>query len=348
MSKQKVTLKLSKPTAECIGAGASKEVRMFAASGKLPVEAKELVVALYYLSHDKDPDVKNAARKSLAEFPHHSLTPILSSPETHPNILDYLSRLNAGDSAVQELIVQNCMTEGRTIERIAETAGEKLLQLIVENPDRIRENPEILDGMKKNPQLTANLMDKISAFISEQNEGLEFGHDERPDRNPDDGDADNSFDELIRENEDAETEAAEADSVYKKILEMGVSQKIKFAVTGNKEARSILVKDPNRLVCSNVMKNPRLTESEVVLYSASKNVSEEVFRMIDKNRDWLKNYQIKFNLVSNARVPLPIAMKYINHIRDKDMEILAKSRNVPRAISNMARQLMVKKKEKKS
>ena len=74
---------------------------------------------------------------------------------------------------------------------------------------------------------------------------------------------------------------------------------------------------------------------------------EEVFRMIDKNRDWLKNYQIKLNLASNARVPLPIAMKYINHIRDKDLEILDKSRNVPRAIANMARQLIVKKRAKK-
>ena len=344
MPKKTVKLKLSKPTAECINANASKEVRMFAASGKLPVEAKELVVALYYLAHDKDPDVKKEARKSLAEFPQASLTPMLSSPETHPKILDYLSRLNAGNDSIQELILQNSITEPVTVGRIAETADERLLNLIGDNLDRIRENPELVKSINKNPHATAELREKLNAAITGQNEGEIEQQGESSEAGSESEREEGPGDEQIEESEATDEEA---DSVYKQILEMGVSQKIKFAITGNKEARSILVKDPNRLVCSNVMKNPRLTESEVVLYSSSKSVSEEVFRMIDKNRDWLKSYEIKLNLVSNARVPLPIAMKYVNHIRHKDLEILAKSRNVPRAISNMARQLVAKKKEKK-
>ncbi len=315
---------------------------MSAASGKLPVEAKELVVALYYLAHDKDPDVKKEARKSLAEFPQASLTPILSSPETHPKILDYLSRLNAGNVSIQEMILQNSTTEPVTIGRIAETADEKLLNLIGENLDRIKENPELIESISKNPHVTAELKEKLNAATTDQNKEEIEEEDGLSEAAPESERKEESADEQVEEGKELDS-----DSVYKQILEMGVSQKIKFAITGNKEARSILVKDPNRLVCSNVMKNPRLTESEVVLYSSSKNVSEEVFRMIDKNRDWLRSYQIKLNLVSNARVPLPIAMKYINHIRDKDLEILSKSRNVPRAISNMARQLVVKKKGKK-
>jgi hypothetical protein len=346
MSKKTVKLKLSKATAECINASASKEVRMFAASGKLPVEAKELVVALYYLAHDKDPDVKTEARKSLVEFPQASLTPILSSPETHPKVLDYLSRLNAGNDAIEKLIIQNSTTEPVTIGRIAETADEKLLNLIGDSLDRIRENPELVESINKNPHVTAELREKLNAAITDQNKE-EKEEEDASSETASESESEESTDEKAGEEETTEDEEMDADSVYKQILEMGVSQKIKFAITGNKEARSILVKDPNRLVCSNVMKNPRLTESEVVLYSSSKSVSEEVFRMIDKNRDWMRSYQIKLNLVSNARVPVPIAMKYINHVRDKDLEILAKSRNVPRAISNFARQLLVKKREKK-
>ncbi|MGW8195182.1 MAG: hypothetical protein ACWGOX_13055, partial [Desulforhopalus sp.] len=57
--------------------------------------------------------------------------------------------------------------------------------------------------------------------------------------------------ELIEEKE-GQTEATEedkiADSLYAQILNMTVSEKIKLATVGNREARNILIKDPNRIV----------------------------------------------------------------------------------------------------
>ena len=44
-------------------------------------------------------------------------------------------------------------------------------------------------------------------------------------------------------------------SKYQLALEMGVSEKIKMALTGDKEWRNIFLKDPNKLVSSAVMKN---------------------------------------------------------------------------------------------
>lgn len=344
MSGKAVKLKISKKTSSYISATVSKDKRMFAAGGNLPLETAELVVALYYLANDKDPDVKREAKKSLASIAMDNLIPILSSPQTHPRILDYLSRLHAKNDAVLEVIIQNSLAELITIERIAERANEKLLAIIAEETDLIRKNPEILEAIKKNPIETKKILEKITLNLKDKPDeevATDEGKGEKPDQISDD-----KVTATITKKE-TEIEEEEAHSVYKQILDMGVSQKIKFAITGNKEARAILVKDPNRLVCGNVMKNPRITESEVVLYSASKNVPEEVFRMIEKNRDWLKSYQIKLNLVSNARVPLPIAMKFISHLRIKDMEIISTSRNVPRAIQNMAKQLLVKKREKK-
>jgi len=106
----------------------------------------------------------------------------------------------------------------------------------------------------------------------------------------------------------------------------------------------ISVKDPNKLVCGNVMKNPRITESEVVLISSSRNVSSEVLRLVAQNKDWTKNYQVKLNIVTNPRVPLAISLKFLSHIREKDLARISKSSSVPKALATMAKRIIIKKK----
>ena len=312
-------LKLSKATVECIHPDSPKDIRLMAAEGRLPIEGEERVAALYYLANDKDPEIKKLARMSLSALPEELLSAALSSPEANPGLLDYLSRHFSKNSVLLGLILKNANTEIKTVESIAASAGDaRLLELISEDMERIKANPGILEAIKGNKAASVTLLKKVRNI-------LEPGEEEA---------------ELVEEEE-------EEGSLYKQILEMGVSQKIKLAITGNKEARTILVKEPNRLICGNVMKNPRITESEVDLFSASKSVGEEVFRLILANRDWMKKYQIKLNLVSNPRVPIPVAMNLLNHIRKKDLELLAKSRNVSRSVSNMAARLLTSMNQKK-
>lgn len=331
MSNAAIKLKVSKPTAECIRPEAPREMRMLAAEGRLPVEPKELLVALYFLTKDKDAQISSEAKKSILNIPTHILTPTLQSPETHPKIIDYVAQIFEGNNDILQVIIESPNVVRQTLEAIATGADGDLLAFIAEKGSLISKYPSILESMKKNPAINASILKNVDASV------------ESGESSPDNKELPS---DLIEEKGDQEEEKDEG-SLYKQILDMGVSEKIKLAITGNKEARGILVKEPNRLICGNVMKNPRITESEVVLFSASKNVGEEVFRAITSNRDWMKNYQIKLNLVSNPRVPLPTAMNLLNHIRDKDLELLSKSRNVSKSIANMARRLVSSKKEKK-
>ncbi|MBE9535877.1 MAG: hypothetical protein IMF07_01755 [Proteobacteria bacterium] len=316
MSKAK--LKLSKTTVECIHPDSPKDIRLMAAEGRLPIEGEEQVAALYYLANDKDPEIKELAHKSLSALPEELLSTAISSPEANPDLLHYLSRHFSNNSTLLGLILKNANTEIKTIESIAASTDDAgLLELIAEDGERVKSNPGIVEAMSSNKAASSSLLKKIGYIV-------EPGEEEA---------------EPVEEEEEA--------SLYKQILDMGVSQKIKLAITGNKEARTILVKEPNRLICGNVMKNPRITESEVDLFSASKSVGEEVFRLILANRDWMKKYQIKLNLVSNPRVPIPVAMNLLNHIRKKDLELLAKSRNVSKTVSNLAARLLSSMNKKK-
>ena len=136
-----------------------------------------------------------------------------------------------------------------------------------------------------------------------------------------------------------ELSESEYESLYHRIMEMGVADKMKLAIMGSKEARDILVRDANKMVAVAVVKSPKIQESEIEAISKSRSVAEDVLRQIAASNDWMRSYAIKLNLASNPKTPIPIAVKILSHLRGLDLRKLAKSKNVSAAIANQARRL---------
>jgi hypothetical protein len=126
-------------------------------------------------------------------------------------------------------------------------------------------------------------------------------------------------------------------------LEMGVADKIKAALTGDKEWRGLLVNDSNRLVSAAVLKNPRITEGEVNAIARNKSSSEELIRLILLNREWTKNYAIKLALIMHPRTPMGNALRFMGALTEKDLKNLVKSREVSPVIANNARRMLMSK-----
>jgi hypothetical protein len=113
---------------------------------------------------------------------------------------------------------------------------------------------------------------------------------------------------------------------------------------GNGAARAVLVRDKNRLVAAAVVRSPLIQEPEIVSFSASRSVSEDVLRIIGTNGDFMKSNHIKFNLVANPKTPMSIAMRWLGHLRTEDLRKLSKSRNVAGQIAKLAKQELEKRK----
>lgn len=134
--------------------------------------------------------------------------------------------------------------------------------------------------------------------------------------------------------------SAESDSRTTSLAElatMSVMQKMKVAMRGTREARSVLIRDPNRLVAAAVLSSPKLTESEVEGYARMANVAEEVLRVIAMNRTWTKNYSVVANLVRNPKTPVAISLNLLRRINDRDVKMLAVDRNIPEPLRIAAR-----------
>jgi hypothetical protein len=141
--------------------------------------------------------------------------------------------------------------------------------------------------------------------------------------------------------EEREAPAPEARSLYAQIVTMGVAEKVKLALRGNRDARAILVRDTNKLIRRLVLQNPRVTDTEVIAIARNRTADEELLRAIVEKREWMKNYQVRLALATNPKTPLVVALKQVGTLGERDLRLIAKSKNVPGGVAAQARRLLL-------
>jgi hypothetical protein len=131
------------------------------------------------------------------------------------------------------------------------------------------------------------------------------------------------------------------ESVQQRITNMGFTERLKAAVKGTKEMRSILIRDPNKMISSAVLSSPKVTEQEAAGYARMASLSEDVLRAIGSNRAWLKNYGVVLGLTKNPKTPLAMSLNLMSRLQDRDVATLSVDRNVPEALRLAARKKVV-------
>jgi hypothetical protein len=133
---------------------------------------------------------------------------------------------------------------------------------------------------------------------------------------------------------------AERVTLIRRIMFMNVKDRVKLAMKGDRESRSILIRDSNRVVATAVINNPRVTDQEVENIATMRTVADEVLRVIGMNRAWTRSYTIIHNLVRNPRTPVPTVVSTLPRIRTKDLQHLSQNRNVSEAVRRQAVRLL--------
>jgi hypothetical protein len=128
-------------------------------------------------------------------------------------------------------------------------------------------------------------------------------------------------------------------SLIRRLMLMNARDRMKLARKGDREARSILIRDSNKMVAAAVINNPRITEQEAENIAMMRTVSDEVLRLMAMNRNFARSYTIIHNLVRNPRTPIPTVIGILPRIRTKDLQNLKQNRNVSDAIRRQANRL---------
>lgn len=130
-------------------------------------------------------------------------------------------------------------------------------------------------------------------------------------------------------------------STVQRIASLTVAQRMALAMKGTREERSILIRDPNKIVGVAVLSSPKLTETEVAAIARMASINDELLRMIANTRAWVKSYDVVLGLVKNAKTPLAVTMNLLSRLNEKDMRMLSQDRNVPDVLRITARKKIV-------
>jgi hypothetical protein len=132
--------------------------------------------------------------------------------------------------------------------------------------------------------------------------------------------------------------AAEAKklTLLQRLGRMTASERVKTAFIGGREERAVLIRDGARIVQNAVLSSPKLTDPEVELFSAAKNVHDNVLREIARTRRFMRNYSVVRNLVQNPKTPLDVALPLVKMLMVFDLKSLQRSRNVSETIRSLA------------
>ena len=141
---------------------------------------------------------------------------------------------------------------------------------------------------------------------------------------------------------DLPEEPGPADPEHKSLSSLSVLERMKLAMKGTREQRSVLVRDSNKLVAAAVLSSPKVNEAEIEAFTKMGNVSEDVLRIIGQNRAWTKNYGVILGLCKHPKTPPAIAMSFVQRLNEKDLKALTTDRNAKEGLRLLAKKMISK------
>ncbi|MDP9149098.1 MAG: hypothetical protein M3O36_04035 [Myxococcota bacterium] len=347
--------------------GSPAGLRQMAAKGIAPgIRPGEALSVIALLSESPDEVIAAAAQKTLGNLPGPLLSGALTG-DLPPGVLGLIAPRYARDAAaIQKMLVHPAIPP-EAVAVIAALANEAVAELVATNEQRLLAHPAIIEKLYMNKATRMSTADRVLELAVRNKIELkgipafreaavavaqELIVEPSAEPTPDDvlfleteaAARAAPIDPAVEDTHRLDEETGEEVLVEKflplhaRLGQMSVSQKIRRAMLGNASERLLLVRDTNRLVAAAAVKSPAIQENEVVRISASRNVSEDVLRLIATNREWTRSHQIKLNLVQNPRTPFAFASKLIQHLREHELKALAKSKNVGGAVVQAARQ----------
>lgn len=332
-------------------------LRMMAAKSLVPLAPADMLAALFMLTFDPDEKVRETAAQTAGTLPDRIVSAGFRDEAVKPPVLGYfLSRFWEKD-AYAEMLILNASTPDPEVAAVASRCGLKTAEIIGENQLRLLRHDDIIRQLCGNPNASPALLDRVCDFavrsglvladVPQMKEArVRIFGPEAAETPPDPGP---TADEVLadfgalRDEGSAPMEEGQRLTLTQRIMKMNVAEKIKLATLGNKEVRSHLLRDSNKLVAVAVIRSPRITDGEVMVAANNRAMHDDVLRVIYMDREWTKMYPVKLALVKNPKVPQAIAIRFLATLRDSDVKSLARDKNVPNAVQMQAKKMVDKK-----
>jgi hypothetical protein len=364
------------PTSELVeqirAGSAPRNIKEFAAQGLLPLSDEELISLQVLLSTDKDVQISRLCQQSLANVPGATWERIAEKKNPDLDVLSYCLEQAAFPFSLKEKILLNTSLPDDAFVQVAEHQTGQILELVLNNQVRLLRDPRIFEALERNTTLTLDQKRRLEEFRTEfivkpreqaklteapvevvlkatvedilaqvaldaEGRNILLECENWPADALSEDQAHQSLHNILGE----ELRKTDPDvvSAYIKILKMTQPEKIRLALLGGKEERSILIRDGNRQVASMVLKSPKLTDTEAENFSQMRGLDSDLLRKMGQSREFIKRYSVIHNLVKNPKTPSPISLNLLKLLRAADLKNLEKDKNIPEVIRRQAKKI---------
>jgi hypothetical protein len=334
-------------------------IMRFASRGALALPASEMVEILVYLSTHLL--FGERSRMTLSQWDEASAVTICSDPNTPPSVLAYYVDPRNWRTALLRALIENPSVTEEQLLTAAEYANVEVAQMMLAST-RIQGLKSVLNRLASNHAVShVSHAGHQSHEHVDEDKIIEQIHIEHADELA--ADAHKKF-ELVKADSDEQDEIAEMVqaveakpdahpdevaaatkkeperlSTIQKITRMSVGERVQLAVKGTKDERFVLIRDGSKVVALAVLQSPKLSDAEMEMFAAMKNIQQSVLRAISTNRKFIKQYAVVRALTQNPRCPLEISLKLLPNLLLSDLQSLSKNKNVSDTIRKIALKL---------
>lgn len=322
--------------------GDDPDMALLAARGLLPLPPEELIPVQVRLAAAGSGEVAEQAARSLEGVEVRVLTSYLARRAGEEE-LGWFAR-HGNDPRVLETVIRRRDVPRRLLVEMAPRLPSDLQEALVLRQDAILEEPEIVDALESNPDLSAYARRRLREYrdhLLPRDRKAEPAAPVEEDVEP--GTASPAEVAAAVEKARREEAAGEEDPATglseAQIRFLPIPVRLGLTRGAPRGLRSILIRDPNPMVAKAVLRNNRFSEQEIENICQNRNMDSDILGEIGGDREWVSKYRIVQALVHNPRTPLALAVKLVPRLSVRDLRMLLRDRNVPDAVRTTARRL---------
>lgn len=318
--------------------GEDPKLTRLAAEGTLPIPAEDLVPIQVALARGEDPELAAVAASALA-----ALEPErIAGQVRHGAPVEVVSWFARESTAprVLEAVLRRRDVPRQLLPELAARVPPQVQEILLLREDAILEQPEILEALEGNPQLSAYSRRRIGELRA---------HLLRRETEPQQKDpAEPTDEQVLGAIEEAQAYEAGA-STSERDQQTGLSDaqvrllpvpvRRKLARGASKSLRGMLLRDPNPQVALAALSEGALSDGEIEQIAANRSVVGDVLEEVARRRDWVTKPKIVSALVHNPRTPAGVAVRLLPRVGVRELASLARDHNVSSAVRTQAGRL---------
>jgi hypothetical protein len=305
---------------------ATRENKLAVCTGGVKLPPPDLAEILTVLALDSDELISTRAQESILALPIENFVEALNRQQALEPSFEFAAKNLAAKPGVADALIKNKSCPAEHLVPLVQHLSALGVQTLMDELERVSDSRELAEALEKSSSVTLEQKSQLQELLS----------DAMPDMKA-------LTDALV----DAEPDNERRKTLLQQISTMTVSQRVKFAMKGGSEARRTLIRDTNKVVQRAVLQSPRLTDQEVESFASMTNLTDEILRLIGKNRNFRKNYNVVRNLLNNGKAPLDISLNLLPMINPQDLKKLSMNKNIPETLRATAVKLIRQRNETK-